>query len=84
MPLAKPNQTVIVKGRGVLSSISMNRIRETIPDVKLLLVVRNPIDRVVSDIVHEYTSGELKGKPMPNVDDIIMGRTGIIPRKTGM
>ena len=36
--------------------------------------MRNPIDRVVSDIVHEYTSGMLKGQLMPDIDDIIMGR----------
>ena len=85
MPYAKPDQTVLVKAPGMYpprspgNTTSLKRIYDVIPDVKLLLVLRNPIDRVVSDILHEYMAGRLKGKHMPDINDIIMNRTGFIP-----
>ena len=38
----------------------------------MLLVVRNPIARVVSDIIQEYSVGSLKDKEMQDINDIIM------------
>ena len=73
MPDAEPDQTVIVKAPGVLrNTAALNRIFEALPDVKMLLVVRNPIDRVVSDIIHEYAEGSLKDKEMPDINDILI------------
>ena len=73
MPDAEPDQTVIVKAPGVLRNpAALNRIFEVLPDVKMLLVVRNPIDRVVSDIIHEYAEGILKDKEMPDINDILI------------
>ena len=73
MPDAEPDQTVIVKAPGILCNpAALKRIFDIIPDVKMLLVVRNPIDLVVSDIIHEYSVGCLKDKGMPDINDIIM------------
>ena len=37
-----------------------------------MLVVRNPIIRLLSDIAHEFLVGSLKEEEMPNVDSLIL------------
>ena len=49
--------------------------------MKVLLIVKNPIDRVVSDILHEYSAAQHKEETMPEVDDIILGRAGKIVQR---
>jgi hypothetical protein len=72
MPDADPNQTILVKAPGILCNpASLKRIFDVIPDVKMLLVVRSPIDRVVSDIMHKYSVGTIKDNEMQNINDII-------------
>ena len=71
MPDAEPNQTIIVKATGILRNPAA-WIFDVIPDVKMLLVVRNPIDRVVSDIIHEYAVGSQKDEEMPDINNIIV------------
>ena len=88
MPLAAPDQMAIVKALGILTEkenntetrMHLERLKQAIPDVKILMVVKNPIDRLVSHIVHEFVQpeGHQGGKIMPDVDDIIMGRAGYI------
>ena len=88
MPLAAPDQMAIVKAPGILTEkenntgtrMHLERLKQVIPDVKILMVVKNPIDRLVSHIVHEFAQGggHQGGKIMPDVDDIIMGRAGYI------
>ena len=43
--------------------------------MKIVLIVRNPITRLVSDIVHEFLVGSLKNEEMPDIDDMILQRT---------
>ncbi|WP_201743617.1 sulfotransferase family protein [Roseiconus nitratireducens] len=38
---------------------TIERIRQTCPDVKLIYVMRHPIDRLVSQYVHEWTVGQV-------------------------
>ena len=40
--------------------------------MKIVLVVRNPIVRLVSDIVHEFLVGSLKEEKMPDLDSVIL------------
>ena len=50
-------------------------MKESIPDVKLLLVVKNPINRIVSEIVHQYVDrgGLLREEELPeHLDDLIL------------
>ena len=50
-------------------------MKESIPDVKLLLVVKNPINRIVSEIVHQYVDrgGLLRDEKLPeHLDDLIL------------
>ena len=82
MPLARPDQVVLVKSPFVFQSpnisITLQRHVDTLPGVKVILVVKNPIDRVVSDILHNYVNGLHKGEDMPDINDIIMDRAGYI------
>ena len=82
MPLARPDQLVLVKSPFVFQSpnisLTLQRHVDTLPDVKVILVVKNPIDRVVSDILHNYANGLQKGQKMPDINDIIMDRAGYI------
>ena len=73
MPDAEADQTVIVKAPGILCNpASLKGIFDVIPDVKMLLVVRSPIYRVVSDIMHEYLVGTIKDNEMQDINDIII------------
>ena len=74
MPEAAENEKVVVKV--LVHAELVTSLYEALPDMKLLLVVKNPITRIVSHIVHEYVNpgGVFQGKPMPLIDDIIMGR----------
>ena len=82
MPIARPDQIIITKTPGMIdipgNTTYLKRLHQAIPDIKLLMVVKNPIDRVISDIIHEFTSGAHKGEPMPPIDDVIMHRAGNI------
>ena len=49
-------------------------MKELIPKVKLVLVVRNPIVRMVSDVVHKFLVGELKEEEMPDIDSVLLYR----------
>ena len=82
MPKAMAEQLVLAKSPNVFQSsnisLTLHRIVKTVPDVKVILVVRNPIDRVVSDILHTYAVGTQGRHKMPNINDIIMDRVGYI------
>ena len=74
MPEADEKEKVIVKV--LVKAEFVSSLYEALPDMKLLLVVKNPITRIVSHIVHEFVNpgGLFQGTTMPLIDDIIMGR----------
>ena len=74
MPEADNSEKVVVKV--LVKAELVSYLHEALPDMKLLLVVKNPITRIVSHIVHEFVNpgGVFQGKAMPAIDDIIMGR----------
>ena len=74
MPKADEKENVIVKV--LVKAEFVSSLYEALPDMKLLLVVKNPITRIVSHIVHEFVNpgGRFQGTIMPLIDDIIMGR----------
>ena len=43
--------------------------------------MKNPIDRVVSDILNEFSAAQHKDEIMPDIDDIIMGNAGQIQQR---
>ena len=61
MPLAYPNQLVITKTPGLVDRphdlTFLRLLYRDKPDIKLLFVVKNPIERIIGDIVHEYSQG---------------------------
>ena len=60
MPDAEPDQTVIVKAPGILCNpAAFKRIFDIIPDVKMLLVVRTPIDKRTILVREEFFSTSL-------------------------
>ena len=75
MPLAKRNQLVIAKSRGVwVHKDVMQELqnhRDLVPDAKLLMIVRDPITRYISDFVHYNTNRQPKYE---SLDDIIQGK----------
>ena len=57
----------------------------SIPDVKLVLVVRNPIKRLVSEIVHHYTGkfGVLYNvMKQEQIDDFILRKVNFTEKQT--
>ena len=54
------DQIVAVANLGILDrpadTTSLKSLHNAIPEVKVLLIVKNPIDRVVSDIIHEFSA----------------------------
>ena len=97
MPLSYPDQQVITKSPGVLhfpgKITSLQMLKDDIPDIKLLFIVKNPVQRIIGDIIHEYIEGyyrslqlhmigkhglSFRGQEMPPLDDIIMGRTDLL------
>lgn len=82
MPAARKDQLVLAKSPTVFQSsnisLTLQRHVDLLPDVKVILVVKNPIDRVVSDILHTYDNGIQAGQKMPDINDIIMDRAGYI------
>ena len=85
MPFVQNYEMVVVATPVILDkpedTTFLKRLHNAIPEVKVLLIVKNPIDRVVSDILHEYSAAQHKDETMPEVDDIIMGRAGQIQQK---
>ena len=76
LPTAGPNQMVIAKTPALFTSDTfIQRLAESLPEVKLLMVVKNPITRIVSHVMHEFTNpGTFHfGQQMPPIDDIISG-----------
>ena len=61
MPLAYPHQRVITKTPGLVdiprNLTFLRLLHADKPDIKLLFVVKDPIERIIGDIVHEYSQG---------------------------
>ena len=73
--VSKATQKVVVKMPGLTkSSKTLTQVYQALPDLKLLMIVRNPITRMISQIMHEYFNpgGIFEGQDMPNIDDILL------------
>ena len=79
MPLAHDNETVLAKSRGVWHQVdiieTIRRHRELLPEVKMIMMVRDPIHRYVSDLVHFNKRQEKYGRETySDFDGIVSGR----------
>ena len=75
MPLSKASQKVVVKIPGLARTKgrkTLTQVSKALPDLKLLIVVRNPITRMISHIMHKYFNpgGMFEGHELPKIDDI--------------
>ena len=79
MPLAEPYQKVVVKPKGIINlkrnTTNLERLHNAFPDIQVLLVMRNPVSRLVSHIVHNYSEERAKNK-MPDLDKMLMNVDG--------
>jgi hypothetical protein len=77
MPESKPSQKVVVKIPGLARTKdrkTLTQFHQALPDLKLLMIVRNPITRMISHIMHEYFNpgGMFEGQELPKIDDILL------------
>ena len=84
MPLAKPYQKVIVKPMEIINlkanTTNLDRLHRAFPDIQLLLVVRNPVSRLVSQIVHFYTLARDMDS-IPDLDKMLMNVDGYVEKQ---
>ena len=79
MPAAYDYQKVLIKGEGIWNQNEVGavikRYWQLLPDAKLLMIVRDPIYRYVSDIVQFNYGKALKAniKPIRNINGVIQG-----------
>lgn len=59
------------RGPGHLPEVHRN-IHAVLPEVRLIMVLRNPVDRAISHLTHLIRAGQLG--PMERVDDLLVGR----------
>lgn len=57
-------------------------IAQTLPDVKLIVVVRNPVKRAISAINHYRRHGEMS--PLWSIDDVLFGKKRHIAQRYGV
>ena len=79
MPFAYANETVLVKSRGAWHQAdvveTLRKHHELLPDVKMIMLVRDPIHRYVSDLVHFNNKEKKRGREtFSDFDAIISGK----------
>ncbi|XP_054764061.2 heparan sulfate glucosamine 3-O-sulfotransferase 1-like [Lytechinus pictus] len=76
MPYSTPHQITMEKTPGYFIRLKVpSRIKSAIPNVKLIVIIRNPVNRAISDFVHMRYSDEtrvggaklLKRSPKPGM-----------------
>ena len=74
MPVSKATQKVLVKIPGAKGNKTLTQLYRALPDLKLLMIVRNPVTRMISNIMHEYFNpgGIFEGQELPKIDDILL------------
>ena len=61
----------------MFSTTALDRIKETLPDVKLVVMLRNPIDRAYSHYWHDRSRGKTEGDFEENVRRELDGDQGL-------
>ncbi|MGH7629885.1 MAG: sulfotransferase family protein, partial [Gemmatimonadales bacterium] len=59
------------RGPGHLPEVHRN-IHAALPEVRLIMILRNPVDRAVSHLTHLIRAGQVG--PLERVDDLLVGR----------
>ena len=77
MPLARKKDIVMEKSNYFEYPESIGRIYKDSKTVKLILIVRNPVKRAISDYVNFKLSDRYRNKPFPKFEDIVI-KNGIV------
>ncbi|XP_067314250.1 heparan sulfate glucosamine 3-O-sulfotransferase 1 [Pseudorasbora parva] len=73
MPSARPGQLTVEKTPAYFSSRRVpERIRQTTPEAKLLLIVREPTERLLSDYTQVFHNRLEKHKPQQTLETLLM------------
>ncbi|XP_061119796.1 heparan sulfate glucosamine 3-O-sulfotransferase 1-like [Conger conger] len=77
MPLSLPGQLTVEKTPGYFSAPrAPGRVRAMDRGVQLLLIVRDPAERLVSDYTQVLHNRRQRGKPYPPLEDLLLGPDG--------
>ncbi|EMP26267.1 Heparan sulfate glucosamine 3-O-sulfotransferase 1 [Chelonia mydas] len=72
MPLSRPGQLTVEKTPGYFSSPRVPaRVRALAPGVRLLLIVRDPVERLVSDYTQILHNRQARCKPYPPLEQLL-------------
>jgi len=58
------------------------KIHSVLPDVKIIVIVRNPVERLISAVNHYRKGGQLS--PIRSIDDLLIGRGSYAARQYGV
>lgn len=73
MPLSQPHQITVEKTPGYFTStLAPERIRAMNSSIKLLLILRDPIERVISDYTQVYYNRLENHKPVQAIENILV------------
>ncbi|XP_028845407.1 heparan sulfate (glucosamine) 3-O-sulfotransferase 1-like1 [Denticeps clupeoides] len=73
MPYSYPDQITVEKTPGYFTSpLAPERIRAMNSSIKLLLILRDPTERVISDYTQVYFNRLEAGKPVRPIEDLLM------------
>ncbi|TRY83282.1 hypothetical protein DNTS_000572 [Danionella cerebrum] len=77
MPNASRNQLIVEKTPAYFTSaLAPERIRRANPDVRLLLIVRKPVQRLLSDYTQVFYNRKEKRKPQPPMEALMLTADG--------
>ncbi|XP_040578654.1 heparan sulfate glucosamine 3-O-sulfotransferase 1-like [Lepeophtheirus salmonis] len=82
MPILEENQIAMEKTPGYFHTPHVpDRIKQTLPDAKFLLIVRDPVKRLVSDYNQFRSQNMAKGETYPKLEEFIFTKSGNINTK---
>ena len=73
MPYSSPEQLTVEKSPSYFVTPNVpQRIHDLSPTVKLLLIVRNPVERVISDYAQLYNSNRSRSGKLKSFDEVVL------------
>ncbi|KAJ8386017.1 hypothetical protein AAFF_G00178380 [Aldrovandia affinis] len=73
MPLSRPGQLTVEKTPGYFTApLAPGRVRAMDPGARLLLIVRDPAERLVSDYTQVLHNRRQRGKPYPPLEELLL------------
>uniref|UniRef100_A0A1I7YG86 Sulfotransfer_1 domain-containing protein n=1 Tax=Steinernema glaseri TaxID=37863 RepID=A0A1I7YG86_9BILA len=71
MPFADAEQVTVEKTPGYFTSeLAPERVYKTNPNIKIILILRDPVVRTISDFTQVYYTKKERHKPVPQFEDV--------------